>query len=190
VRPARAALAAQFEQQTLIHQPLREGTMRRVFFAGLMAGTFASAVVAQNPGRAADPDRAAALISQAQQLSFTDRQRIADLYEKASAFFSPTDPQAAHSLNYAAQFYYAAGQKQRAATLLERAAQLASARGAAVEAAELYLAAAITTTETRDYAKRRRLVDNVLGLVANRDMPEADRVRILKRVVPPLAADK
>ena len=164
--------------------------MRRIFFAGLMAGTFASAVVAQNPGRAADSEKAAALVSQAQQLNFNERQRIADLYEKASSLFSPTDPQAVYSLNYAAQFYYAAGKKQRAGTLLERAAQMASARGAAVEAAELYIAAAITATETREYAKRRRLVDNVLGLVANRDMPEADRMRILKRVVPPLTADK
>ena len=164
--------------------------MRRVFIASLMAGTFASAAVAQNAGRTASPEKAAALVGQAQQLNFNDRQRIADLYEKASALFSPTDPQAVYSLNYAAQFYYAAGQKQRAGTLLERAAQLAAARGAAAEAADLYIAAAITATETREYAKRRKLVDNVLGLVANRDMSEAERMRILKRVVPPLTADK
>jgi hypothetical protein len=161
--------------------------MRKVFIAGLMAGTLTSAVAAQNT----DPARASALISQAQQLNFgRDRQQIARLYEQASGFFSPSDPQATYSLNYAAQFYYTSGNKQRAGTLLERAAQLASARGAPVEAADLYVAAAITATETGEYGKRRMLIDNVLGLVANREMPDADRIRILKRVVPPLTADK
>ena len=161
--------------------------MRKVFIAGLMAGTLTSAVAAQN----SDPERASALISQAQQLDFhRDREQIARLYEKASGLFSPSDPQATYSLNYAAQFYYTAGNKQRAGRMLERAAQLAAARGSAVEAADLYVAAAIAATETRDYGKRRILIDNVLGLVANRDMADTDRVRILKRVVTPLAADK
>jgi tetratricopeptide (TPR) repeat protein len=165
--------------------------MRRIFFAGLLAATFTSAVAAQSSERAADAERAYALISKAQQLDFVkDRQRIASLYEKASGFFSPSDPEAANTLNYAAQFYYAAGQKQRASTMLERAAQLATARGSAVEAAEFYIGAAITAGETREYAKRRRMVDNVLSLVANRDMTESDRIRILKRVVPPVYSDK
>jgi hypothetical protein len=168
--------------------------MRRVFFAGLMAVTFTSAVAAQSSERAADAERAYDLISKAQQLNFvTDRQRIGSLYEKASGLFSPTDPEATNTLNYAAQFFYAAGQKQRAGAMLERAGQLATARGAAVEAAEFYIGAAIPAGETGEYAKRRRLVDNVLSLVANRDMTEADRIRILKRVVPPMSgsnADK
>jgi hypothetical protein len=102
--------------------------MRKVFIAGLLASTLASAVAAQN----ADPVRASALISQAQQLNFgRDRQQIARLYEQASAFFSPGDPQATYSLNYAAQFYYSSGHKKRAGRMLERAAQLAAPHVAA-----------------------------------------------------------
>jgi hypothetical protein len=157
--------------------------MRSIFIAGVIAGTIASAASAQMHG-VPNPERAAALISQAQGLDVEhDRKRIAGLYEQASGFFSPGDPQASQSLNYAAQFYYTAGNKSRAIDLLERGALMAAIRGAPVEAADLYVAAAVTATETRDYLKRRRFVDNVLQLVATQQMTEADRVRLLRRVV-------
>lgn len=165
--------------------------MRTIFIAGVIAGALTSAVSAQTQ-RTPDPARAAALISQAQMLDFTrDRQRIAKLYEKASSFQAAADPEAAYSLMYAAQFYYAAGNKQRASDLLERAAQLATARNAAVEAADYYILAAVTTTELQEVARTRRLTDNVLSLVANREMSEIDRVRLLRRIAPaPTLADK
>ena len=161
--------------------------MRSIFIAGVIAGTIASAATAQMHG-VPNPERAAALISQAQGMDVEhDRKRIAELYEQASGFFSPGDPRAAQSLNYSAQFYYTAGNKSRAIELLERGALMAAIRGAPVEAADLYIAAAVTATETRDYVKRRQFVDNVLQLVANQQMPEGDRVRLLRRVVPPVA---
>jgi hypothetical protein len=166
--------------------------MRTIFIAGVIAATLASAASAQSRQRAPDPERAAALISEAQMLDFTrDRQRIAKLYEKASTYQAAADPQAAYSLMYAAQFYYAAGNKQRATDVLERAAQLAIARNAAVEAADYYILAAVTTTELQEPARTRRLTDSVLSLVANREMSETDRVRLLKRIAPaPTLADK
>ena len=161
--------------------------MRTMFLAGLIACSVASTAQAQNHERTPDPQRAAALISEAQQLNIMrNGLRTARLYEKASRFYSANDPQAISPLIYAAQLYYTAGNKERASVLLERAAQLAVVRSAR-EAADYYIAAAIAASETGNLVAKRRLVDNALNIAANRDMSESERVGILRRIAPPLA---
>ena len=161
--------------------------MRTILVAGLMAVTIASTAQAQNPDGKPDPQRAAALIGEAEKLDVMRYPlRMARLYERASRFYTADDLQAISPLTYAAQLYYTAGKKERATALLERAARLAVARNAR-EAADYYLAAAIAASETGDFGAKRRLVDNALSIAANRDMTEADRVSILRRIAPAVA---
>ncbi len=137
----------------------------------------------------AHPDQAIALIKRAELLQQrTELPAKARLYEEAARLFGRHDPRASASLRTAAVIQHELRKSARALELFERAAELAAARGDPSEAADTYVQALFIALEINARGEARRFIDRALALTNSPAMPEAARLRILRRLSQPAAS--
>jgi len=137
----------------------------------------------------ADATRAAELIAQATQITLLkDRGKLARLYEQAGNLLPVTDPRTSSSFVISANAYYLEGKLDKAAAMLEKSVAAATARGANTETAESMVKAIFVAAAQRDAVKFHSLKDRAMSFVVHNDLPEFDRIRILRQLTVPLAA--
>ena len=135
---------------------------------------------------ASDTGQASVLIERADRLNRrADLTEKARLYEEAAALLPDQDFRVSHVLMTAGTIAGSLGRTGHALLLLERSADLATRRGAIVEAADTYVAALFLALRVGDRASARRFMDRAIFLTGSANMPDAERVRILQRISQP-----
>ncbi len=155
---------------------------------GLLALTVFSLAAA--PASATDPDprvdneRAVQLYDQAVQLLGSKHRwaEAASLLKRSAAARSEADPEASSTMRFAGRVYAQAGEYGKAREAFSRAAELALARGALVEAAHAYIDAAHAAAEQGDYDRTKELAEKAQRITTSPLLPEADRVSIASLV--------
>ncbi|HEX6306541.1 MAG TPA: hypothetical protein VFZ69_00060 [Longimicrobiales bacterium] len=149
--------------------------------AAVQVGEIAALVPATPP---TDPDRAAALRREAQELFSQPKQwkKAVRLLEQSASLRAANDAAAYDCLMYAGRIRAALGDMRNARVDFEKAAAHALARGAVVDAANAYIDAAHTAVALKDGAGARELVDSASLLAASPLLTEMDRNRLRARL--------
>jgi hypothetical protein len=156
---------------------------RVVVFGVLM---LPSAALADAPARR-DPDlvRARELRAAAEALFESPREwrKVARLMEASASMRPADDVEAYECLRYAANVRAALGEHRHSRRLLARAAEHALARGAVLDAADAYLAAAVSAAEQQKAGEATRYAEKVRLLAMSPLLSAAQSRALLERIV-------
>lgn len=143
-----------------MREMLSRGARVVLFGALLLPASVQGAVPAK---REPDVVRARELRAAAEALFENPREwrRAARLMEASAKMRPAEDAEAYACLRYAANVRVALGEHRHARRLLERAAAHALARGAVLDAADAYIAAAVSAAEQGNAAEATRLAEKV-----------------------------
>ena len=108
--------------------------------------------------------------------------RAAELHLEAAELREFGDPLRVRNQSYAARLYYYAGDKGKAQTTLETAADDARNAGDIITAADLYLDASYVATERKNAAEVHRLVEKAELLMSSPLVDAGTRDRVLGRI--------
>lgn len=151
--------------------------------AAAQDGAVAALTVTSPPTKA---DRAAQLRQEAEALYSQPKQwkKAVRLLEESASLREPSDPQGFECLQYAGRIRVALGDMRGARQTLEKAADLALARGAVDDAAHAYIDAAHTAAKLHDREGARALVDKATLLAESPLLTDTQRRFLHSRLAP------